>query len=181
MFPFCGRPASRAQIDHRTEFDHRDPGLGGATTAEQLQPLCVPHHQLKTAGAWIDARLPDGRILWTSPHGRRYIVDPSGIVLQLFPDLLRVQWLIPDGAVPGSVVSARGRLVPEAAHSGGRTRLQREHARRERLRERNVAALLAEQSAAAQSRSAVEDSVLRAIGVTPPLPRMPTDDEPPPY
>lgn len=50
VFPHCGRPASRAQMDHLREYDHLAPELGGGTTADQLQPLCVAHHQLKTAG-----------------------------------------------------------------------------------------------------------------------------------
>lgn len=172
VFPFCNRPASRAQIDHRREYDHRAPELGGGTTAEQIQPLCVAHHQVKTAGDWIDARLPDGRILWTSPDGRRYIVDPSGIVLQLFPDLARVHWLVPEP----SVASESGASAP-----GGRTRLQREHARRERLRRRNVAALEAERALEHRPRSDVEASIAVALGAPRPRFQAPSFDGPPPY
>lgn len=174
VFPFCNLPASRAQIDHRREFDHRAPELGGRTSAEDIQPLCVAHHQLKTAGDWIDARLSDGRILWTSPDGRRSIVDPHGVVLQLFPDLARIEWLVPESAP--SVDSAAGTPAP-----GGRSRLQREHARRERLRRRNVAALEAEQALENRPRSDVEVAISVALGAPRTRFRAPSFDGPPPY
>ncbi|WP_158635097.1 HNH endonuclease signature motif containing protein [Tsukamurella asaccharolytica] len=125
VFPLCTRPARRCQIDHSREFDHTDPRRGGRTAADNLQPLCTKHHQLKTAGGWIDARLTDGRILWIAPDGERIIVDPAGVVLALFPDLKRVLWTAPD--VPGPRYRARN----------GPTKLQREHRRREEIRERN--------------------------------------------
>ncbi|AUN41239.1 HNH endonuclease signature motif containing protein [Tsukamurella tyrosinosolvens] len=170
VFPFCNRPASRAQIDHRREYDHRAPELGGGTTADQIQPLCVAHHQLKTAGQWIDARLNDGRILWASPDGRRYIVDPHGVVLELFPDLARVEWIVPERAIS-----------PRAEASAGvRTRLQREHARRERLRRRNIATMEAERSRHCAPLSEFEDGLVAALGVPRPR-RAPSFDGPPPY
>lgn len=170
VFPHCSRPASRAQIDHRREYDHRAPELGGGTTADQIQPLCVAHHQLKTAGEWIDARLPDGRILWVSPDGRRHIVNPHGVVLELFPDLARIEWIVPERATPEAV-----------AAPGGRTRLQREHARRERLRQRNIAALEAERARAAQRPSAVEDCIAAALGAPRRPSAAPSFDGPPPF
>lgn len=174
VFPYCTRPATRAQVDHRREYDHRDPELGGATSADQLQPLCTAHHQLKTAGEWIDARLPDGRILWTSPDGRRYIVDPSGTVLALFPDLKRVRWTLPDSA-------EESKRREQAPPPGGRTRLQREHARRERLRQRNVAAMEAELALANTPISTVEEFLVAAIGAPASSSRTPSFDGPPPF
>lgn len=161
VFPHCTRPSVRAQIDHSREYDHGAPELGGATTVEQIQPLCIRHHQLKTAGEWIDARLPDGRILWTSPDGRRYIVDPAGTTLQLFPDLARVRWTVPVSASPQA----------NTARPGGPTRLQREHARRERLRRIAVATLEAEAADAKRPRSTVEQRLAKLLGAPPaPLP-----------
>lgn len=174
VFPYCTRPATRAQLDHRREYDHRDPELGGATSVEQLQPLCTAHHQLKTAGGWIDARLPDGRILWTSPDGRRYIVDPSGTVLALFPDLKRVRWTLPDSTEE----SNRRKHTPPP---GGRTRLQREHARRERLRQRNVAAMEEELARANTPISTIEEHLAAAIGESKSPSRTPSFDGPPPF
>ncbi len=174
VFPYCTCPASRAQLDHRREFDHRDPAFGGATTAEELQPLCVAHHQLKTAGVWIDARLPDGRILWTSPDGRRYIVDPSGTVLALFPDLKRVRWIVPDTAA-----SSTGQRSP--AQPGGPTRLQREHARRQLLRQRNIAAMQADLDRSNAPVSTVEEHLAAALDAPPPTRPAPSFDGPPPF
>ncbi len=127
VFPLCTRPASRCQIDHSREYDHDSPSAGGATAADNLQPLCIAHHQLKTAGEWIDARLRDGRILWTAPDGAHYIVDPRGPVHELFPDLRRVQWTAPPVAPPDYPAPA------------AQTRLQREHARRAQVRARSIA------------------------------------------
>ncbi|RDB48480.1 HNH endonuclease signature motif containing protein [Tsukamurella tyrosinosolvens] len=125
VFPLCTRPARRCEIDHSREYDHVDPARGGRTAANNLQPLCKKHHQLKTAGGWIDARLPDGRILWITPDGEHIIVDPAGVVLALFPDLKRVSWTAPD--LPD----------PRARVRNGPTKLQREHRRREQIRQRH--------------------------------------------
>lgn len=177
VFPYCSRPASRAQLDHSREFDHRAAELGGRTTADCLQPLCIAHHHVKTAGRWIDARLRDGRILWTSPDGRRYIIDPSSTVLALFPDLARVEWIVPDGIGTGNADPGA-----DTVQSGGRTRLQREHARRERLRQRNIAAVEDEIARAREPRSIVEDRIDQVLGA-PTAPRahcaLPQDEQPP--
>ncbi|WP_197466864.1 HNH endonuclease signature motif containing protein [Tsukamurella pseudospumae] len=180
VFPHCNRPAARAQIDHRREYDHTSPELGGQTTAEQIQPLCISHHQLKTAGEWIDARLPDGRILWTSPHGRHYIVDPTGIILTLFPDLARVEWVIPAASGSGSEDHVSAAEAESPARPGGRTRLQREHARRERRRRDNITAYEAEQNRKSLPVSEIEAGMMRVIGA--PTPRSaPSFDGPLPF
>ncbi|KXP14278.1 HNH endonuclease signature motif containing protein [Tsukamurella pseudospumae] len=167
VFPMCTRPASRCQIDHRREYDHADPERGGASTADNGQPLCLPHHQLKTAGIWVDAHLPDGRILWTGPNGRRVVVDPSGTILGLFPDLTRITWTSPPAA-------------PSKPRSpGGPTRLQREHERRERIRDRNLEEL--ERRAHPGTVSTVERRLDAALAGTTPASLPPPDDEPPPF
>lgn len=43
--PNCSTPAERCEIDHVTPFD-----AGGSSTADNLQPRCKRHHQLKTHG-----------------------------------------------------------------------------------------------------------------------------------
>ncbi|WP_175399904.1 HNH endonuclease signature motif containing protein [Tsukamurella pseudospumae] len=175
VFPHCNRPAARAQIDHRREYDHTSPELGGQTTAEQIQPLCISHHQLKTAGEWIDARLPDGRTLWTSPHGRHYIVDPTGIMLTLFPDLARVEWITPATTRLGADGAAGNETRP-----GGRTRLQREHARREGLRRDNITAYEAERNRKALPVSEIEAGMMSIVGMPHQRPA-PSFDGPPPF
>ncbi|WP_415674786.1 DUF222 domain-containing protein [Tsukamurella hominis] len=168
VFPLCTRPASRCQLDHAREYDHRDPARGGATAAGNGQPLCVPHHQLKTAGLWTDARLPDGRILWIGPTGERIIVDPSRTILALFPDLARIAWTTPEA-------TAR-RTTPSP---GGPTRLQKEHVRRERLRAAHLDALARERDEC-ENVSAVEHHLGTVLaGRDPAL--HPPPDEPPPF
>ncbi|MGC5027295.1 DUF222 domain-containing protein [Tsukamurella sp. DT100] len=168
VFPLCTRPASRCQIDHAREYDHRDPGRGGATTAGNGQPLCVPHHQLKTAGLWTDARLPDGRILWIGPTGERIIVDPTRTILALFPDLARIAWITPEAA------SQR-----KAPSPGGPTRLQKEHARRERLRAAHLDALVRERDER-ENVSSVEHHLETVLAGRNPA-HHPPPDEPPPF
>ena len=48
--PGCTRNAERCEIDHCEPFLHEDPGQGGRTHPDNLIPLCVQHHQLKTEG-----------------------------------------------------------------------------------------------------------------------------------
>ncbi|MET9329326.1 hypothetical protein, partial [Tsukamurella sp. NPDC003166] len=112
--------------------------------------------------------------LWTSPDGRRYIVDPTGIMLTLFPDLTRIQWDIP--TTPSGAAQGAG----EQTRPGGRTRLQREHARRERLRRDNITAFEAERDRQALPVSEVEVGMMHVIGAPTPRPA-PSFDGPPPY
>ncbi|WP_158635106.1 HNH endonuclease signature motif containing protein [Tsukamurella asaccharolytica] len=170
VFPLCTRSASRCQLDHAREYDHRDPTRGGATTAGNGQPLCVPHHQLKTAGLWTDARLPDGRILWLGPTGQRVIVDPTRTTLGLFPDLTRIAWTTPpvSGRPGGS----------KAPPPGGPTRLQKEHARRERLRAAHLDAL-ARERAEGENVSAVEQHLAAVLAGRNPAHHPPPDGPPP--
>ncbi|MET9328639.1 DUF222 domain-containing protein [Tsukamurella sp. NPDC003166] len=167
VFPMCTRPAARCQIDHAREYDHLDPARGGATTADNGQPLCVPHHQLKTAGIWVDSHLADGRILWTGPNGRRVVVDPSGTILGLFPDLTRITWTNPSAA------------PSKPRRPGGPTRLQREHERRERIRDRNLEEL--ERRTHPDTVSAVERRLAAVLAGATPASLPPPDDEPPPF
>lgn len=168
VFPLCTRPASRCQIDHAREYDHHDPARGGATTAGNGQPLCLPHHQLKTAGLWTDAHLPDGRILWIGPTGQRIIVDPTRTVLTLFPDLARIAWTTP-----------RTSPTRKPPSPGGPTRLQKEHARRERLRAAHLDALAQERDEH-ENISAVEHHLETVLAGRNPA-HHPPPDEPPPF
>jgi hypothetical protein len=68
---------------------------GGATSVDNLGPLCVRHHQLKTHGGWqITASGADGSCAWRSPMKRRYARDAEPIgpppeprpVMDVLPD-----------------------------------------------------------------------------------------------
>ncbi|KXP07164.1 hypothetical protein AXK59_03505 [Tsukamurella tyrosinosolvens] len=168
VFPLCTRPASRCQLDHAREYDHHDPTRGGATTAGNGQPLCIPHHQLKTAGLWTDARLPDGRILWIGPTGQRIIVDPTRTIAALFPDLTRITWTTP-------TPTERRKPPPPS----GPTRLQKEHARRERLRAAHLDALTREREERERV-SPVEHHLETVLAGRDPA-HHPPPDEPPPF
>ncbi|MET9326588.1 DUF222 domain-containing protein [Tsukamurella sp. NPDC003166] len=183
VFAYCNRPAARAQLDHGTEFDHHDPTAGGQTTADSMQPLCIEHHHVKTRGEWVDARLPDGRILWTAPDQRRYIVDPTSTVLALFPDLARIDWTRPESGDQGAG-RGRGQDRDGSPQPGGLTRLQREHARRQQLREQYADAAaqdIALADAAKRAESTVEQRITAALGAPPAPPPRPSDDAPPPF
>ncbi|QRY84556.1 DUF222 domain-containing protein [Tsukamurella tyrosinosolvens] len=168
VFPLCTRPASRCQLDHAREYDHHDPTRGGATIAGNGQPLCIPHHQLKTAGLWTDARLPDGRILWIGPTCQRIIVDPTRTIAALFPDLTRITWTTP-------TPTERRKPPPPS----GPTRLQKEHARRERLRAAHLDALTREREERERV-SPVEHHLETVLAGRDPA-HHPPPDEPPPF
>jgi len=74
MGPGCAMPASRCEVDHTVAWEH-----GGETSLENLAPLCTGHHRVKHHGGWILRQVPDsgGAVEWTSPAGRRYVVEPE--------------------------------------------------------------------------------------------------------
>ena len=74
MGPGCGMPASRCEVDHTIAWEH-----GGDTALENLAPLCKGHHKVKHHGGWHLKQIPDsgGAVEWTSPAGRRYVVEPE--------------------------------------------------------------------------------------------------------
>ncbi|WP_237571168.1 HNH endonuclease signature motif containing protein, partial [Mycolicibacterium lacusdiani] len=82
-FPGCSQPATETDIDHTIAWPI------GPTCASNLKCLCRHHHLLKTfwggPDGWRDRQLPDGTIVWTSPHGRTYVTEPGSKLL--FPSL----------------------------------------------------------------------------------------------
>lgn len=68
--PGCTRSARHAQLDHIT------PWPDGATTRDNLHPVCQRDHNRKTLEGWSVSREPDGRIAWRSPHGLHAAADP---------------------------------------------------------------------------------------------------------
>jgi hypothetical protein len=73
-FPGCSRPARRADVDHTTR--HTD---DGPTAEANLSALCRRHHRLKdeAASRWSMVQPEPGVLVWTSPTGRVYTVDPT--------------------------------------------------------------------------------------------------------
>jgi hypothetical protein len=73
VFPWCTRPARRADCDH--VIPH---GEGGSTCSCNIARLCRRHHRLKTHTAWRYTVLERGSYRWTSPHGYQFIRDRDG-------------------------------------------------------------------------------------------------------
>jgi hypothetical protein len=68
-FPGCLRRATACEIDHARPWDR-----GGSSDRDNLGPLCVRHHLLKTHAGWeFLAARPDGAIEWRGPDGREYL------------------------------------------------------------------------------------------------------------
>ncbi len=63
-YPGCNHQARRSQLDHI------QPWPQGPTNRDNLHPLCVHHHNLKTHGNWQVTRDHNsGETTWTSPRG----------------------------------------------------------------------------------------------------------------
>lgn len=78
LFPMCSRPAENCDLDHRTEYDRTGQGRGGATSLDNLGPLCRWHHNAKTHKGWTWTIDPaTGNAVWTSPTGHAYINAPE--------------------------------------------------------------------------------------------------------
>ena len=84
MGPGCGMPASRCEIDHTLAWED-----GGTTSLDNLAPICRGHHRVKHHGCWQVRQVPGsgGALEWTSPAGRRYVVEPERRVPVFRPSL----------------------------------------------------------------------------------------------
>lgn len=76
--PGCTTPARDCQLDHTEPWNHTDPAAGGATSAQNLGPLCHRDHQVKTHGDFRLVQLAPGEFEWTTPTGHRYRRNPDG-------------------------------------------------------------------------------------------------------
>ena len=113
-FPGCDEPAHHCDLDHTIAYPT------GPTQASNLKCLCRKHHLLKTFGGWHDQQLPDGTVVWTSPHGQTYTTHPGSRLL--FPPLCK----------PTAPRQSRERTAPIPAHQPRRDDAPtQEHPRRE--------------------------------------------------
>ena len=82
MAPGCNIPASRCEVDHNVAWED-----GGTTALENLCPFCKGHHIVKHHGDWTVEQIEGsgGAILWTSPSGRQYRVEPERRVPVFIP------------------------------------------------------------------------------------------------
>ncbi|MBP2365302.1 HNH endonuclease [Pseudonocardia parietis] len=98
-FVGCRRPARKAQQDHTWEHQH-----GGPTVTENLGPLCVLHHAIKTAGRWRVHQPEPGVFRWRSPLGRVYCTRGEPVCPPLPDPLPEAQ---PEGFRPAPPVPSR--------------------------------------------------------------------------
>lgn len=78
VYPRCGRPSERCDLDHVDPYTPPDEGgPPGQTHPLNLAPLCRKHHRAKTFGDFTYRRLGDGSYEWTLPTGIRITTDPS--------------------------------------------------------------------------------------------------------
>ena len=70
LSPVCMADARWCDLDHREPF--RLDGTGGATSAENLGPLCRRDHLLKTHARWRLDKDDGGTFTWTTPTGHTY-------------------------------------------------------------------------------------------------------------
>lgn len=93
--PGCRMAAARCEIDHTVAWEH-----GGETRADNLTPLCKGHHTVKHHGGWQTRQHPDGVIIWTSPGGRRYRVEPERRTPRFVPASVGRVSGAPEGEAP---------------------------------------------------------------------------------
>jgi hypothetical protein len=70
VHPGCRRKAITCHLDHRIPYP------AGGTNAQNLQPLCKRHHDLKHHSRWQVDKNQDGSYDWTSPTKHRYRYRP---------------------------------------------------------------------------------------------------------
>ncbi|WP_245666510.1 HNH endonuclease signature motif containing protein [Actinomadura latina] len=71
VFPTCNQPS------HRCDLDHTVPWRPGITCRCNLAPLCRRHHRLKQSPGWTLHQIWPGFLIWTTPSGAWYIVQPD--------------------------------------------------------------------------------------------------------
>ena len=81
VFPWCAVHARSADQDHIDPYIPMDEGgPPGQTHPDNLAALCRRHHRCKTSRRWRYRRRPDGTYEWHGPHGRSYLVTPTGTI-----------------------------------------------------------------------------------------------------
>ncbi|MFP5068305.1 DUF222 domain-containing protein [Pseudonocardia nantongensis] len=86
VFPGCRRPARKTQQDHT-----RDHQYGGTSVKDNLGPLCVLHHGIKTVGLWRLHQPAPGIFRWRSALHRIYVTHGEPVCPPL-PESLAGPW-----------------------------------------------------------------------------------------
>ncbi|WP_244929050.1 HNH endonuclease signature motif containing protein [Nocardioides sp. W7] len=75
VFPWCHKPARRA------DCDHIDPAARGGPTCDcNIAPLCRRHHRGKTHTRWRYDKVDDTSFVWRSPNGLVFQRDRTGTI-----------------------------------------------------------------------------------------------------
>jgi uncharacterized protein DUF222 len=156
-FPGCDRPAESCDLDHTIPYPH------GPTHPSNLKCLCRKHHLLKTFWrGWHDEQRPDGTVIWTTSTGNTYVTRPGSRLL--FPALCLPTDELPTALRDDRLPSARGVLMPKRRRTREQDRAYRIDAERARNQE---------------PREKPENDCAEAY--FPSRPRLPANDEPPPF
>ncbi|WP_125458756.1 HNH endonuclease signature motif containing protein [Rhodococcus sp. 1168] len=123
-FSSCDTPSSRCQLDHIVPFDHDNPRAGGWTVGSNLHPVCICHHQAKTARMWPCAMLSGGAILWTGNAGSRRITLPGLSVPNSPPLRVRKRHPVPPETRPDGPTWWEKHMPPRT-HPPSRSELAR--------------------------------------------------------
>jgi hypothetical protein len=67
IFPGCRMPATSSDLDHTTPYSE-----GGATTTDNLAPLCRHDHRIRHRQQWTYQPLPNGDHQWTTKLKHTY-------------------------------------------------------------------------------------------------------------
>jgi Domain of unknown function (DUF222) len=71
-FPICRRPVSRCDLDHTVPYDQ-----GGLTCPCNISGGCRHDHRMKGSTAWRLEQPRPGTLIWTSPSGLSWTVQPQ--------------------------------------------------------------------------------------------------------
>ena len=79
IFPYANTVTRSVDIDHTIAYLSPDEGgPSGQTRIGNLGPHVRYHHRVKTFAGWQVCQPEPGTWLWRSPHGRIYLVNPTG-------------------------------------------------------------------------------------------------------
>jgi Domain of unknown function (DUF222) len=79
VFPYAASVSRSIDVDHTIPYLSPDKGgPPGQTRIGNLGPHVRRHHRNKTHGGWQVRQPEPGTWLWRSPHGKIYLINPSG-------------------------------------------------------------------------------------------------------
>ncbi|WPR66035.1 DUF222 domain-containing protein [Glutamicibacter protophormiae] len=74
QFPGCNRVPERSEVEHIDDW-----AKGGGTNRTNTKLCCKRHQMFKHALGWNYTYLPDGSVMWRTPHGQVCIEIPGSV------------------------------------------------------------------------------------------------------